>query len=222
MAERTTHSVLPMGGRDPHEEHRAATPLELLFDLTFVIGFGVAADQLAHAIADHHATDGLIGFGFAAFSVAWAWIFYSWFASAYDTDDWIFRLLTMVQMVGVLILALGLPAMFESIIEGDHVDNGAMVAGYIVMRIPMLLQWLRATKQDPARRPAHLAYMTSVVVSQSLWVVILFADLSVGAMFAAAALPLLIELSGPVDRRDPAAAAPPGTPTTSRSATACW
>ena len=65
MAERTTHSVLPMGGRDPHEEHRAATPLELLFDLTFVIGFGVAADELAHAIADHHATDGLIGFGFA-------------------------------------------------------------------------------------------------------------------------------------------------------------
>ncbi len=198
MAERTTHSVLPMGGRDPHEEHRTATPLELLFDLTFVIGFGVAADQLAHAIADHHTTDGLIGFGFAAFSVAWAWIFYSWFASAYDTDDWIFRLLTMVQMVGVLILALGLPAMFDSIIEGDHVDNGAMVAGYIVMRIPMLLQWLRATKQDPARRPAHLAYMTSVVVSQSLWVVILFADLSVGAMFAAAAVPLLIELSGPV------------------------
>ena len=52
MAERTTHSVLPMGGRDPHEEHRAATPLELLFDLTFVIAFGVAADELAHLIAD--------------------------------------------------------------------------------------------------------------------------------------------------------------------------
>jgi len=24
-----------MAGRDPHEAHRAATPLELLFDLTF-------------------------------------------------------------------------------------------------------------------------------------------------------------------------------------------
>ena len=45
--------------------------------------------------------------------ISWAWINFSWFASAYDTDDWLFRLLTMVQMVGVLILALGLPAMFD-------------------------------------------------------------------------------------------------------------
>ena len=198
MAERTTHSVLPMGGRDPHEENRTATPLELLFDLTFVIAFGVAANELAYAIAEHHTTEGLIGFGFAAFSVSWAWIFYSWFASAYDTDDWIFRLLTMLQMVGVLILALGLPAMFTSVIEGDHVDNGAMVLGYIVMRVPMLLQWLRATRADPDRRHAHMAYMVSIVVSQTMWVGILLAQLSVGAMFALAAIPLLIELSGPV------------------------
>jgi low temperature requirement protein LtrA len=198
MAERTTHSVLRMGGRDPREEHRSATPLELLFDLTFVIAFGVAADQLAHAIAEHHTREGLIGFGFAVFAVSWAWIFYSWFASAYDTDDWIFRLLTMLQMVGVLILALGLPDMFESIVEGDHVDNGVMVLGYIVMRVPMLLQWLRASRQDPDRRPAHLVYMISIVVSQIGWTLILFADLSVAAMFAAAVLPLLVELSGPV------------------------
>jgi low temperature requirement protein LtrA len=36
-----------MSGRDPHESHRAATPLELLFDLTFVIAFGVAASPAA-------------------------------------------------------------------------------------------------------------------------------------------------------------------------------
>ena len=198
MAERTTHSVLRMRGRDPREEHRSATPLELLFDLTFVIAFGVAADELAHAIAEHHTREGLIGFGFAVFAVSWAWIFYSWFASAYDTDDWMFRLLTMLQMVGVLILALGLPDMFKSIAEGDHVDNGVMVLGYIVMRVPMLLQWLRASRQDPDRRPTHLAYMISIVVSQIGWTLILFADLSVGAMFAAAVVPLLVELSGPV------------------------
>ena len=29
---------------------------------------------------------------------------FSWFASAYDTDDWIFRLTTMVQMIGVLVM----------------------------------------------------------------------------------------------------------------------
>ena len=41
-----------MGGRDRHEAHRSATPLELLFDLTFVISFGLAASQLAHALAE--------------------------------------------------------------------------------------------------------------------------------------------------------------------------
>lgn len=43
-----------MSGRDPHEAHRVATPLELLFDLTFVISFGFAASQLAHALAEGH------------------------------------------------------------------------------------------------------------------------------------------------------------------------
>src|SRR5262245_10572959 len=45
------HRVVRMTGRDPTEPHRAATPLELLFDLTFVVGFGVVADQLAHLLA---------------------------------------------------------------------------------------------------------------------------------------------------------------------------
>jgi hypothetical protein len=27
---------------------------------------------------------------------------FSWFASVYDTDDWIYRLTTMLQMVGVI------------------------------------------------------------------------------------------------------------------------
>ena len=43
------------------------------------------------------------------FAISWAWINFTWFASAYDTDDWIYRLTTMVQMVGVVVLALGLP-----------------------------------------------------------------------------------------------------------------
>lgn len=46
------HHASRMGGRDPHEHHRAATPLELLFDLTFVIAFGLAAAQFTHALAE--------------------------------------------------------------------------------------------------------------------------------------------------------------------------
>ena len=112
------HRIRKMSGRDPDETHRAATPLELLFDLTFVIGFGIAASEFAHQLAEDHVGAGLAAFVFATFSICWAWINFSWFASAYDTDDWIYRLTTMLQMVGVIILALGLPAMYASIAEG--------------------------------------------------------------------------------------------------------
>ena len=153
MASPLAHRVARMSGRDPDEQHRAATPLELLFDLTFVVAFGIAADELAHYLAEDHISTSLLGFSFATFAISWAWINFSWFASAYDTDDWVFRLLTLVQMVGVLVLALGIAEVFASIDEGAHVDNGVMVAGYVVMRVAMVAQWLRAARQDPPRRP---------------------------------------------------------------------
>ncbi len=46
------HHARPMGGRDPHEPNRVATPLELLFDLTFATSFGVAASQLARVLVE--------------------------------------------------------------------------------------------------------------------------------------------------------------------------
>src|SRR6185312_4902163 len=65
----------------------------------------------------------------------------------FDTDDWKYRVTTLVQMVGVIILALGLPPMFASIDHGT-LDNGVMVLGYVVMRLAMVAQWLRAARQS--------------------------------------------------------------------------
>ncbi len=186
-----------MRGRDAKERHRAATPLELLFDLTFVIAYGSAAHQLAHALSAGHVGAGVGAFGFACFAIAWAWINFSWFASAYDVNDWGYRLLTMVQMAGVLILALGLPAMFESF-EQDHLDNRVMVLGYVVMRIPMVAQWARAARQDPGRRAVCNVYIATVVISQILWCALLAVDVAIAPFFALAAVPLAIELSGPI------------------------
>jgi low temperature requirement protein LtrA len=112
-----------MGGRDPHEPHRAAPPLELLFDLTFATSFGLAASEVASLLAEDQFIAGLVGFGFASFANCWAWINFSWFSSAYDTDDWVFRIVTMVQMIGVLVLAAGLPRVFASIERSGHLDN---------------------------------------------------------------------------------------------------
>ncbi|MFC9361237.1 low temperature requirement protein A [Rhodococcus sp. NPDC057014] len=187
-----------MVGRDPDEEHRAATPLELLFDLTFVVAFGVAGNQFAHLLAEGHVGAGLAGFSFAMFSIIWAWINFSWFASAYDTDDWIYRVTTMVQMIGVIVLALGMPQMFASIDRGVELDNTVMVSGYIVMRVAMVFQWLRAARHDPDHRSASLTYATALVLAQIGWVTLAIAPLTVEYAFGLGAVLILVEMSSPV------------------------
>jgi low temperature requirement protein LtrA len=191
------HRVRRMAGRDPHERHRVATPLELLFDLTFVIAFGVAGSEFAHALAAGHGGTGLTAFVFATFATCWAWINFTWFASAYDTDDWIYRVLTMVQMVGVLVLALGIPPFYASIEHGGHLDNELIVAGYVVMRVAMVAQWLRASSQDPARRSASLTYATVITVVQVGWIASIFLPLSVSVGLALFVVLAVLEMTGP-------------------------
>lgn len=191
------HRLRRMSGRDPHEAHRVATPLELLFDLTFVIAVGVSASQLAHALAGGHIAAGVLSFVVTTFAVCWAWINFSWFASAYDTDDWIYRLTTMLQMVGVVILALGIPALFASIEHGEHVDNQVVVAGYIVMRIAVVFQWLRAARQDPQHRRACMTYVVLVTVAQVGWIAALFMHTTVAVGLVLFVALITFEMSVP-------------------------
>ncbi len=187
-----------MSGRDPLEAGRAASTLELLFDLTFVIGFGTAASQFAHYLAEGHVAVAVVGFVFGAFAVAWAWMNWSWFASAYDTDDWAYRLLTLVQMIGTLILSLGLPSLFASIDSGEHIDNRTMVSGYVVMRVPMIIQWLRAARADSARRGVCLIYARTIAVAQTGWVALALAPLTLWPSVTLALLLISVEIVGPV------------------------
>ncbi|WP_456034706.1 low temperature requirement protein A [Streptomyces rochei] len=130
-----------MRGRDPREKHRAATPLELLFDLTFVVAVSQAAAQLHHALAEDHVGSGLAAYAAVFFAIWWAWINFSWFASAYDTDDVPYRLLTLLQMAGVLVLASGVAAVFD---DGDFT---LVVIGYVVMRLAMVW-WIYFTGNE--------------------------------------------------------------------------
>jgi low temperature requirement protein LtrA len=193
------HRLRVMSGRDPDELHRAATPLELLYDLTFVVAFGVASEQFAHLLAEGHFAAGLTGFGLAIFAICWAWINFSWFASAYDTDDWAFRLATMVQMVGVIVLALGLPQVFHSIDQGQPVDSSVTVGGYVVMRVAMIFLWLRAARQDPLRHRACQTYAVTIGVAQIGFVLLLIlAHPTVGEFFAWGLPLILVEMTGPI------------------------
>jgi low temperature requirement protein LtrA len=204
LADRTHHRRR-FSGRDPAEAHRASTPLELLYDLTIVVAFGTAADQLAHFIAEDHVWAGVGGFAFASFAVSWAWLNYSWFASAYDTDDWVFRLATMVQMVGVIVLSLGLPQMFASIDHGGTLNNGVMVAGYVVMRVSLVFLWLMVARHDPAHAPAAHTYVAVIGTAQVGWIALAIADLPIGTTFALLSVLLAVELVGPwvAEQRSP-------------------
>jgi low temperature requirement protein LtrA len=191
------HRRRRFSGRDPSEEHRTATPLELLYDLTLVVSFGVAANELAHFVADDHVAAGAGGFAFAVFAVSWAWVNYTWFASAYDTDDWVFRLATMVQMVGVIVVALGLPQLFASIDHGETLDNDVMVAGYVVMRVPLVFLWWQVARHDPERRQSAYTYIWTIGLAQPGWVALALVDLPVGTTFALMAPLFALELAGP-------------------------
>ena len=76
-----------MTSRDRHEEHRVATPIELLFDLCFVVAVAQAGLALHHALAEGHLGDAITSYFSVFFAIWWAWMNFSWFASAYDTDD---------------------------------------------------------------------------------------------------------------------------------------
>ncbi|MEP6842873.1 MAG: low temperature requirement protein A, partial [Pseudolysinimonas sp.] len=110
-------SLLPqlhvrMRGRGDAEPHRASTPLELLFDLTFVVAVASLTAELAHGILTGHPV-AIASFLQVFAAIWWAWINFTWFASAFDVDDALYRGLTLVQMAGVLVVAAGVPAAFE-------------------------------------------------------------------------------------------------------------
>ncbi|MFB2554431.1 low temperature requirement protein A [Herbiconiux liangxiaofengii] len=192
-----SHHLKRMTGRDPGEPHRAATPLELLFDLAFVVAFGQASNEFAHYLAEGHIGSALSAFGFVMFSAGWAWINFSWFASAYDTDDWFYRLTTLVQMIGVVVLTLGIPPLFHSIDEGVYLDNSVLVAGYVVMRVAMVAQWMRVARQDPARRRTALTYAGYITAAQVGWVTLAIAHTTLEATSIIAVVLFAVELLGP-------------------------
>lgn len=157
-----------MTARDRHEAHRVATPLELLLDLCFVVAISQAAAELHHAVAHGDAVHGVIGFLPVFFSIWWAWMNFTWFASAYDNDDVPYRLLTLVQIVGVLAIAAGVPRAFE------RQAYGVVTGGYVVMRIGLVACWLRAAAgdDDAGRRRTARRYALGVTICEVGWIVL--------------------------------------------------
>lgn len=95
----------PQLGRDLAKGHRAITQLELLFDLVSVVAIASLTEPLHHAHSEGHGTAMLINF-VALFAVIWwVWMNYALIASAFDSDDTLFTLLTLTIMGSAAVFA---------------------------------------------------------------------------------------------------------------------
>lgn len=190
-AQRSRFRLVPMRPRDPGEEGRAASSLELFFDLTFVIAVSIAATNLHDTMTAGYLGDGLAKYLVVFFAIWWAWMNFTWFGTSFDNDDWLYRVMTIVQMGGVLVLAAGIGPVFA---EGDFT---VAVLGYVLMRIVMIAQWLRASRHAGRARRTTIVYACGIGIVQVLWVAWMFVDDPAVSLVGIAIL-ILAEIGIPV------------------------
>jgi hypothetical protein len=101
----------PMVGR--RTTRSTAAPQRWSFSSTccFVVAVAQAAGGLHRLVSENSIADGVIAYFLVFFAVWWAWMNFTWFASAYDTDDIAYRVTTLVQIAGALVFRGWGPAM---------------------------------------------------------------------------------------------------------------
>lgn len=186
----TRSRLRPMRPRNPDEPGRSASTLELFFDLVFVVAVSIASVQLAEQLTEGHIGDGIVSYLIIFFGIWWAWMNFTWFATSFDTDDWLYRLLTVVQMGGVLVVAGGIRPVFE------ERDFTIVIVGYVVMRLALVAQWIRASGTAHSSRSACRIYAVGVSIVQLLWISTLL--LPEGAYVIALPVLVLAEVAVPV------------------------
>ena len=100
----------PDAGRDPNEAHR--TRRRRSSSSSTCASSSPSRrwpSALHHDLVEGQIAHGVISYVFVFFAIWWPWMNFTWFASAYDTDDVQYRLLTFVQIAGVLVVAAGVP-----------------------------------------------------------------------------------------------------------------
>lgn len=178
--------------RDPGEENRTSTSLELFFDLVFVVTVSATAQQWHQAISAGHTGTGLLRFVQVMFAVWWAWMGFTWFANFFDVDDVPYRLLVLLQLLGSLALASGVAPVFR---DGDF---RILTGAYVVIRVAMGAQWLRAAHANPPMARYCHRWAIGIWTVQAAWVLLGFSrppsDLAVPLFFVLA----VVEMAVPV------------------------
>lgn len=140
------------------EPNRSATTLELFFDLAFLFFVARAADLLA---ADETWTGGLRFASVLAIGW-WAWASTTLYANRFDTDDAVFRLITLVGMGGVLTMAASVDR-----IAGR--ESLWFTLGYVVVRLVLVAGYLRARHHIEDARATVRPYLIGHAAGAAIW-----------------------------------------------------
>ena len=142
------------------DSDRSATRLELFFDLAFVLFVARCADLLAKDETWHGAAV------FAAVLTVgwWAWASTTLYANRFDTDDAVFRLLTLTAMAGVV-------AMAAAVDKIDEPTGRWFVLGYVVIRLALVAGYARAWRHVPEARSTARLYLIGHGLGAAIWLV---------------------------------------------------
>jgi low temperature requirement protein LtrA len=136
VAQAQTQPARP--GLDPStDQEQRVTPLELFFDLVFVLSF----TQVTASMAEHPTWTG-IGEGLLILAaVWWAWAAYGWLTNAIDADENVNRLCMFAAMAAMLLVSLAIPEAFGA--------EGLLFAGaYLFVRAMHLILYVRNTRRE--------------------------------------------------------------------------
>jgi low temperature requirement protein LtrA len=165
-------------------EGERVTPLELFFDLVFVLAVTQCTALMAHDPSWSGLAQGLLVLGM----LWWAWTGYSWLTSVLDPEEGAVRLVMFGAMAALLIVSICVPHAFGNLALAFALTYGAL-------RIAHIGLFMLASPDDDGLRHSVLSLAASTVVAISLLAAAsLFDGLAQGALWA---LALFLDMSGP-------------------------
>jgi low temperature requirement protein LtrA len=146
-------------------QEERVTPLELFFDLVFVL----AITQCTALMAAEPTWTGL-GKGVLVLGVLWwSWVGYAWLTSVVDPEEGAVRLVIFAAMAALLVVALCVPDAFG--------DTALLFAcAYGVVRAAHIALFLLASRDDPGLRQSVLGLAGGSALGVGLLVAAAFAD----------------------------------------------
>jgi low temperature requirement protein LtrA len=147
---------------------RHASWLELFFDLCFV----AAVAALAAGLRETPTTEGLLRFAGLFVPVWWGWMGYTWYATAFDTDDVVFRLGMLGAMLSVIVLAASIPGVAEGRSTG-------FVLAYAALQLLLAGLFARSWRHVQATRPLSSRYAIGDALGAAIWLSSLLAPAEV-------------------------------------------